>query len=256
LKRLHILFFILLYIASLTATAETVRLTNGEWSPYLSKDLKHFGVTSHIIEEAFKNVGVDVEYGFFPWKRSFAYAAIGKSWEGTVVWSRTPERERFFLFSEPVLKAKEVFFHRKDMAFDWDNYGQLGQYQIGGVIGYSYGDDMDNAEKTGKLKVHRVVKALNNFKKLLTGRIDLVVANIDVGYELLYKNFPPAQAALITNHPKSSKTGFYHLLISKKSPNAQATIHEFNKGLAELKASGKYAQMMSNSLEGYYKKTN
>ncbi len=49
--------------------AETIRLTNGEWQPYLSKDAPHHGFASHIVTEAFALVGVEVEYGFFPWKR-------------------------------------------------------------------------------------------------------------------------------------------------------------------------------------------
>ncbi len=52
-------------------TSKTIRLTNGEWQPYLSKDTPHRGFASHIVIEAFALVGVEVEYGFFPWKRSF-----------------------------------------------------------------------------------------------------------------------------------------------------------------------------------------
>ncbi len=49
-------------------TSKTIRLTNG-WQPYLSKDVPHHGFASHIVTEAFALVGVEVEYGFFPWKR-------------------------------------------------------------------------------------------------------------------------------------------------------------------------------------------
>ncbi|MEE9297196.1 MAG: amino acid ABC transporter substrate-binding protein, partial [Phycisphaerae bacterium] len=62
-------------------TSKTIRLTNGEWQPYLSKDSPHHGFASHIVTEAFALVGVEVEYGFFPWKRSFKLAKEG-TWDG------------------------------------------------------------------------------------------------------------------------------------------------------------------------------
>ena len=34
-------------------TLKTIRLTNGEWQPYLSKDVPHYGFASHIVTEAF-----------------------------------------------------------------------------------------------------------------------------------------------------------------------------------------------------------
>ena len=50
-------------------TLDTIRLTNGDWQPFYSKDAPHHGFVSHIITEAFALVGVETEYGFFPWAR-------------------------------------------------------------------------------------------------------------------------------------------------------------------------------------------
>ncbi len=49
--------------------AETIRLANGEWHSFLSKGAPHHGFASHIVTDAFALVGVEVEYGFFPWSR-------------------------------------------------------------------------------------------------------------------------------------------------------------------------------------------
>ncbi len=67
--------------------SNTIRLTNGEWQPYLSKDVPHFGIASHIVTEAFALVGVEVEYGFFPWARSMKLAKVGR-WDGRVLLQR------------------------------------------------------------------------------------------------------------------------------------------------------------------------
>jgi len=87
LKGLALTALILLCCGIIDArAAETIRLTNGEWQPFLSKDAPHHGFASHIVTAAFALVGVEVEYGFFPWKRSFKLAKEG-TWDGSVVWS-------------------------------------------------------------------------------------------------------------------------------------------------------------------------
>jgi len=253
-KKISLVITLVSLLFSFNTSAENLKLTNGEWPPFLSKDLKHYGVASHIVSEAFKNAGDEVKYGFFPWKRAFSSAQDGDNWIGSVIWSRSEERETNFLYSDPVIISKQVFFHRKGFDFDWNSYDDLGKYKIGAAIGYFYGDEIENAEKDGKLRLSRISKEENNFKKLMASRIDLVVATIDVGYELLYKHFTPAQAALVTNHSKVTRETGYHLIVSKKSSNAQAIIDRFNKGLKELKASGRYEKMVTASQAGKYKK--
>ena len=105
--------------------AETIRLTNGEWQPYLSEHVPHHGLASHIITEAFTLVNVDVTYGFFPWKRSFKLAKKGEHWHGSAAWFHSEERARDFHISNPVTEARMAFFHLKDFAFDWQSIEDL-----------------------------------------------------------------------------------------------------------------------------------
>ena len=94
LKQLLILFFVLSF--SLSARAEkAIRLTTGEWAPYISEKLEHFGLVSRIVTEAFALEGVKVEYIFLPWKRAYQEALIGK-YDGSAVWTRNSEREKGF----------------------------------------------------------------------------------------------------------------------------------------------------------------
>lgn len=233
--------------------SETVRLTNGEWPPYLSKELKHYGLASHIISEAFKKSGVTVEWGFFPWKRAFKNAEEG-SWDGSAIWSKNAERENSFLYSDTVIEAKGSFFHLKSLDFSWETYDDLSNYTIGAATGYFYGKDFEDAEKAGKIKVKRITKDSTNFKKLITNRVDLVVVENDVGYEIMNNIFTPEEAATITSAEKGYRYSTYHLIISKKIKNAQEIINAFNRGLEALRSSGELATMIENSQKGLYKK--
>jgi polar amino acid transport system substrate-binding protein len=135
-------------------TSKTIRLTNGEWQPYLSEDAPHHGFASHIVTEAFALVGVEVEYGFFPWKRSFKLAKEG-TWDGSVVWVDSDERREYFLYSDPVVPSKMAFFHLKGSDFDWNSYEDLKGIRIGGTLEYAYGKEFDAAEKAGIIRTNR-----------------------------------------------------------------------------------------------------
>lgn len=72
-----VIFVQAIYLLILTATShaqETIRITNGEWEPFLSQHSPHYGINSHIVSEAFRLEGIQVKWGFFPWKRAFIEA--------------------------------------------------------------------------------------------------------------------------------------------------------------------------------------
>jgi len=240
-------------ISSVCMAEEKVRLTNGEWPPLLSEDLKHYGVASHIVESAFKNVGISVEYGFFPWKRAYILAERG-DWDGSVIWVPNEERKKNFYFSDPVANDVTVFFHLKSKVFDWKNFSDLKGLRIGATLSYNYGEDFEKNEKDGSIKVDRAVKDETSFKKLLKKRIDIFACNLDVGYSLIHKIYPIETASLFTNHPRPVKESPLALILSKKVDKNKIMIEKFNQGLKQLKDSGKYDAYYDASRSGEYKK--
>lgn len=250
-KKMFVVLFILSIVTSSNAE-ETIRLASGEWSPYQSKNLKYYGVASRIVSEAFAMEGIRVEYGYFPWKRSYKYAEKGK-WDGTFLWFDTSERREIFYISDSVVDIQYVFFHLKSYSFDWNTIDDLGGIEIGGTLEYNYGDAFQNAEKTNKIKVHRVAADEQNFKRLLKGRIQIFPNDLDAGYEILHKHFTPEQVNLFTYHPVPVKAAPHHLLLSKKIKRNQRMLETFNKGLRILKESGKVEQYLSESRQGKYR---
>lgn len=117
-------------LTTISHAEEVVKLTNGEWPPFTSKDLKHYGVYSHIVSEAFALEGVTVEYGFFPWARGYNYVKEG-NWDGSVTWAPTPDKEKDVWFSDQVFLHTKVFFHLKSFPFDWNTIEDLKGLQIG-----------------------------------------------------------------------------------------------------------------------------
>jgi len=251
-KPICVILFLGLFPTAALA-GETIRITNGEWSPYLSEKLKYYGVASRIVTEAFELEGTSVEYGFFPWKRALLLAQKGK-WDGTVIWSHTKDRAKDFYYSDPVVKCKWVFFYLKTTSFDWKVIDDLRGFRIGGTLGYKYNPDFEAAEEAGRITVDRVPKDEQNFEKLIKGRIDIFVQDIDVGYEMLNNLFPKEKVCMFTHHPKPIKDTDFHLLLSKKAEKNREMLTLFNKGLRQLRESGKIEQYLKESRIGEYKK--
>lgn len=252
--RCFLIFFLLSLLAPSAHAGEFVRLTTGEWPPYISRDLRHNGLISRIVTQAFALEDIEVEYGFYPWKRAMDLAKTA-DWDGSSVWLWTEERSRDFLYSDPIIDSQEVFFHLRGANFDWEGYSDLARYEIGVTLGYSYGEEFDRQVKEGRVRVQKVATDELNFNKLLMGRIDAFVCNIEIGYFLLRAKFGPGTADLITHHPKFVTTGVpLHVIISRNNERGPDCLEAFNRGLARLKESGMYDMFVLESRRGEYVK--
>ncbi len=238
-------FFRLVFTASLTlimltgpSWAETLRITNGEWPPFTSQNLPHGGPLSRIVSEAFKEVGITVEYGYFPWKRAYDYARRG-AWDGSVGWARNSAHQKDFVMSEPVIHVDKVLFYRKAAPIGWLRVEDLARWRLGATGGYSYGDEWDSAVRNGVLRVEAVTLDIQSLRKLLENRLDAVAMDLDVGLYLLRTALPPHQADQITYHPRHLSRTPISVALSRQSPASLALIERFNRGLAALRSSGK-----------------
>ena len=234
-------------------TSETIRITNGEWQPFLSKDVPHYGFASHIVTEAFALVGVEVEYGFFPWSRAMKLAREGM-WDGTAVWGTSEERLQQFHFSDAVVPTTYVFFHLKTTPFDWDDYDDLGDLKIGGTVEYSYSDAFKAAEAAGIFRTIRGRSDEVSLKNLLKGRIDVFPGEVMVTYEQIRDTFSEQEAALFTHHAKPIVDKPLFVLLNKGVPGNEHMRDLFNEGLKQLKESGRYDQIIADALAGKYAK--
>lgn len=239
-------FILVFYIfINLSIYSQTINLTNGEWPPYFSQNMKNYGLASNIITQSFENENIKVNYGFFPWKRSIELAKSTK-WNGTVGWTKTPEREKDFYFSEePIFKGKVVFFTLKSDYFSWNSFDDLKNYKIGITNGYSYGNIFNFYLDNKTLNIEVANEDILNFKKLFSKRIDLFPIDLEVGLYILNNYFTKTERDLFTYHPKSIDERNYYLLLSK-NPQNKALMNKFNQGYKILKENKKINVLTDN----------
>ncbi len=94
---------------------ETITISTSQWSPYITSVSPQYGSMSTIINEAFANVGIKVEYVFLPWARAYEGAKSGEV-DATSYWYKDEKHERDFLYSDPLTTDEVVFFRLKKKA--------------------------------------------------------------------------------------------------------------------------------------------
>ena len=240
---MHRALLLLLLLLGNAQAADTVRLTNGEWPPYLGADLPYHGVASRIVAEAFALEGIDVQWEFHPWARSLKMAADGQR-DGSAVWLPSREREERFYVSDPVIETTYYLFHLKGRAFDWQTATDLRGFRLAATRGYDYGETLRRAEATGELQITYLNSDEQGLRQLLAGRIDLFPLDKVVAFDLLYQHFSSAERQRLSFHPLPLRSDSLHLLLSREVPGNAERMARFNHGLAQMRSSGKISRYL------------
>lgn len=238
-------------VGSLAQTPDAIRLTTGNWQPYTSEKAPDYGVASRIVTEAFALVGIEVEYGFFPWKRAMKLAREG-TWDGSIIWYDTDERRADFFYSDAIVWTTISFFHLKSFQFHWDGFEDLSDLRVGGTMEYSYGAEFNAAERSGVFHTHRAVSDEAGLTNLLKGRIDVFPGELSVTYEQIHDTFSEEDAAQFIHHPRPVSRAPLFLLLSKMVPESAQSRDLFNEGLRQLKANGRYDEIIADGLGDEY----
>lgn len=234
------LLSILLINVKFNLAADRIVMATGEWAPYTSEKADNYGLFVEIVSAVTKEMGRTPIYKFYPWKRCENQVQLGKAW-AAFPYARTEEREKMFAFSRDVISAKSVFFYYKNRmkAVTWEKLEDLRPYRIGGVLGYFYKKEFEDA----KLNVQYSTKEIMNIEKLIKGRIDLCPLNEPVGWEMIKSNYPDEMknfAILKKAHQRSP----LHIMVLKTNPESMRMLEQFDTALQKIKTTGIYEQIL------------
>lgn len=242
LKHIALLLTLALLLSSSSSLAETtpsssvdnkvIRISAGEWPPFIGQNLQNHGFVAQVVTQAFAYQGYQVEFYFLPWKRAYNEAVQGK-FDATAIWMFDEARTEHFHYSEPVSREEFVFFHHVDNQFDWKTLSDIKGKHLGGGLGYSYGDELNQLIEDKQVTMSRVNEPKQNLLRLSHKRIDLYPEEVHIGYYVLKQQ--PELEGQITHHPVAFLTNHNYLLIPKSHPNSEKILAEFNQGLSKWK---------------------
>ncbi|WP_169337004.1 substrate-binding periplasmic protein [Algicola sagamiensis] len=242
--KIYIMIFLFSIILPLKA-ANPIKFTVGEYPPFTSKDLQGYGLVTQTVKAAFKTQGYEIEIKFYPWKRAYEFARHGEHYNGTFIWYKTPAREKHFLYSDPIMIEAQVLFHLKSLNVEWKEHDDLKKYRLCGVIGYSYGSDIDFLLKAGKLRMDRYPESPQCIKMILKDRADIMIQVKEVGLAEIHAALGDVNSQAFTYHPEPTYANSSFLLLSKSREENKKILEVFNKGLAEIKKNGTYQTLFS-----------
>ena len=244
-KKIKIItLIVLLYtlqIVPAISFAEQINLTSCDWKPYNGEGLLNNGFTCEIISKAFERRGHKVSFTFLPWKRAMLETEKGK-YHALFAAYYTKERATIYAASDAYATGPLVLCAKKNSNIKYKSLNDLKPYRIGVVLGYANTDAFDRADY---LKKDTVSFDLQNIRKLLAGRVDLIVVD---KYLALYhlKNSPVldgnSQSVEFLDPPLQEKT--LHVMFSRAIPGFEKRVTDFNQGLKEIKANGTYKKIL------------
>jgi polar amino acid transport system substrate-binding protein len=232
-------------IAATPAVADVITLRADEWCPYnCAEDSDRPGYGVEIAKEIFAKAGHTVEYKTMAWPRALQECRTGQV-VGVVGAART-EVPDFVFPAQAIAVADTTFVVKKGAAWKYDGPASLEKVKLGGVLGYSYDGAVGDYMRTNAKNAERVDlvggdNALEmNLKKLMAGRIDVTVdAKPVLSYKLMKLGLTDKVEFVGSIDPTENYIAF-----SPANPKAKEYAAILDRGITELRASGRLKQIL------------
>jgi len=222
-----------------TARAETVvKISSDPWEPWvLGEEGKAAtgGIAVDVAEELFRRLELKAETVIYPYERCIHQMKTGER-DVLLMVKKTPEREAYMLFSDVAATDPQLIYYAPDRMkdFSWNDWVDLKPYTVGGVQGFNYGD-FEGAAKEHRIKTELTASDAQNIKKLLNGRVDLIILNRATA--LFYMAENPEKKGKLKAATKVISNAQFHFGVSKKG-GATALLPKMNAALRDMKADG------------------
>jgi polar amino acid transport system substrate-binding protein len=224
---------------------ETLYLVTGDFAPFSGQHLPQGGMTTEITVAAFKAVGYHAHIDYQPWKRGYTNTRK-HLYFGTFPYVEDKTRKKLFLFSKPLYTAESYFFVHKDFNRPFNNKEDLKGLRACLPIGYSP-REIQSYLDDGLITV--AIRPSNDaacFRAIEKGRVDLYALNNITGWKVIQKTYGQKDGFKIIGD--SIMPAYYHIIVDKQYPNGAALLSAFHEGLAQLKSSGLYQDIISRHL--------
>ncbi|WP_269531873.1 ABC transporter substrate-binding protein [Chitinimonas sp. BJYL2] len=214
-------------------------VTGTGYAPYADSSLPDGGLATEVVKQALLLSDVSITLEWQPWARNLATTAAGRHW-GTFPYRRTPERERDFLFSDPIFESQERIFGHAALQLDGSRLSTLTGRRICLPLGWSAPEPIAKLVEAGQITVEKPVDIQACLRMIVAKRVDFFVTDLTQGKANLRQEMVPN----VVLHPGVVGTSAYHLIASRNQEKTPWLIDRFNKGLSRLKAQGRYRQLL------------
>ncbi|MBU2712582.1 substrate-binding periplasmic protein [Zooshikella harenae] len=224
------IYILLFSFISLTYGQETIDFAVANWPPYFDDKVKNKGSLAQYLKNLLKNKGIDVNYVWYKsWKAAYNNSSAGRVM-ASPGWICNKERAKSFYFTYPIYIMEHVVFHLKSNPVKLTSIESL--KNAGPIViteSYYFGREFETAAKKYKFAIRKVRLEKLSFNLLLKNRAALAPMPLDNGFIILNKYYTKEQRDKITYSPSFFKNNYYHVMVSKKYPEAIHLYETLNK---------------------------
>jgi polar amino acid transport system substrate-binding protein len=212
---------------------QPVTMTTLYWPPFTGSDLRAGGLSTALVTQALRNVGLTSSVSFLPWRRAVDMANMGYV---DAVFPVYGAYQRNCVLSHPFQGSVLGFVERVDAPVDWKTLSDLKGRGIGVVKGYLNEENFDRAVFQGALTVESVVTDAMNLRKVESGRLDMAVIDRDLLTYLLTEDPETKDLAGRLQFNKRALDVKSLYICFHDSKRGDVLRKAFNEGLALAKA--------------------
>ncbi len=205
--------------------------------------------SQEIMENIFKNSDFLPTFRTLPQKRALREVKSGLCHAmGGAFYS--PEREESYIFSDETFSEIDiVFFKKKGRDIEWNNYEDLEGYVIGAGDGMQFLSELLKSEQINLSLLSSETKNIQNFYRLASGRIDLLVMPRLQGQFIITQKLPAIYQNAFDTLEKPLTQQKVYMMFSKRVDNIEAIKLAFDLGLAQIKLDGTLDRIMEQHFQ-------
>lgn len=239
------LLFVCLFFTGTAFAKPLVVLTETDFAPYsMVREGKPAGIDVDVFAEAANRVGIEYELEVVPWVTLLSRLQKG---ECDMAFSLfyVPERTTYasFVKAAPIHKSDYGLFTLVSRNIQRVDVRDLEHMTIGRPEEFSIGERFDDAEKAGKLKTISIPGEAEMVARLLSGKLDAFVGQIDVVQYVLKRM--GMQSTVVQVDPTLEKERPAYLVVSNSVPDREREnlVSRFNKALTAIVQDGTYSKI-------------
>jgi polar amino acid transport system substrate-binding protein len=248
-----LLGFLVLMCASSPARGDdgTIVFTADDSPPYTIASSKEKGLEGFMIDVAravFEKEGHRVQVNFFPYIRSIQEVREGRA-NGVLLVAEATAPGLVFI-KNPISREKVAFFVRKGAPWKYTGVESLEKMRIATGFGFDFADpeigDFIKRTSAAAPTMAQLISGkdvnFRNFQKLLSGRVDIVIATEMIGTYVARQEgiFDQLEIAGRSRNDIVAQTGF-----DPRNPTSANYAELLSRGVAELIRSGKMREIMA-----------
>lgn len=211
-----------------------LRLFGDEWPPFTDAEGKPREAID-LVESALLRGGVRSQFTIMNWHEAEQLLEKGQMDGSAAMW-KSPEREKYLLFSKPYLENRLILVGRKGENVSQKSVSELSGKRLALTRGYAYGKGVTQATDVQYSFYANDAECL---RAVLNNQADYLLLD-QLMVEHLFRAYSDKAQQLIVAGSEAMASHQLHLALRKDYSGANQIIADFNRNVAHMMVDGTY----------------